>query len=275
MSSNMNDIPYRFWDEQRGTIRSRKGGWVVGKGVFSHGYSLLDELLGKFSYMQVVMLNATGRMPEREIADWFEAIHICFSWPDPRVWCNQVGALGGTMRASVVAAATAGTLAADAKAYGMQTLIPGMRFIQAAMLDYKRGLSAAEIVQEECAKNRGRPKIMGYARPVAKRDDRVGAMRQVQRELGLPEGEHQRLAYEIEEILLRDFDEAMNLNAYVSAFLADQGYTAEEGYGVAAVLVSSGVTACYTDTFGRPPESFLPLRCEDIEYTGKPPRSVP
>lgn len=275
MSSNMNNSSYRFWDERRGTIRSKKGGWVIGKGVFSHGYSIMDELVGTVTYMQLVMLNATGRLPEVRLAHWCEAACMCMSWPDPRIWCNQIGALGGTARTSVVAATTAGILASDAKSYGAKPMLPGVRFIQEAMLDYKAGLSVDEIVKRECAKHRGRPHIMGYARPVAKGDERVVAMRRVQDDLGLPDGEHLQLAYQIEKILLRDFDESMNIVAYASAFLSDQGYTDEEAYRIFSVVVSSGVTACYVDTRDRPPEAFLPLRCDDIEYTGKPARAVP
>ena len=275
MLSNMNNSAYRYWDERRGTIQSKKGGWINGKGVFNHGYSMMDELVGKVSYMQVVILNATGRLPERPIADWFEAIYICLSWPDPRIWCNQIGALGGASQTSVVAATTAGVLAADAKLYGMKTLLKGVQFIQAAMAEYKSGLSADEIVKRECAKHRGKPHIMGYARPIAKGDERVVAIERVQKALGLPIGEHQQLAYQIEKSLLRDYDEGMNINGYVSAFLSDQGYTDEEVYRILAVWVFSGVTACYVDTRDRPPESFLPLRCNDIEYTGKPARPVP
>lgn len=275
MSSNMNNNLLQFWDKHRGTIQSKKGGWIVGKGVFSHGYSMMDELVGKVSYMQVVILNATGRLPQRHIADWYEAIHICLSWPDPRIWCNQIGALGGTARTSVVAATTAGILAADASSYGIKPIFQGVRFIQGALLGYENGSSVDEIVKKECAKHRGKPYIMGYARPIAKGDERVVAMKRVQKELGLPDGDHLQLAYQIEKVLLRDFDESMNINGYVSAFLSDQGYTAEEVYRIFAVVVSSGVTACYIDTRDRPPEAFLPLRCDDIEYTGKPARAVP
>lgn len=275
MSSTTKSKPHQFWDERRGVIQSKKGGWVIGKGVFSHGYSMMDELVGTVSYMQVVILNATGRLPERPLAEWFEAIHICMSWPDPRIWCNQIGALGGTMQTSVVAATTAGLLAADANSYGIKPVLHGVRFIQGALLDYRGGSSADEIVKRECAKHRGNPYIMGYARPIAKGDERVAAMQRVQGELEFPDGDHLQLAYQIEKALLRDFDESMNINGYVSAFLADQGYTAEEVYRIFAVLVTSGVTACYVDTRDRAPEAFLPLRCDDIEYTGKPARPVP
>jgi hypothetical protein len=275
MSSNMNNYPYQFWDERRGKIQSKKGGWVIGKGIFNHGYSMMDDLVGKVSYMQVVVLNATGRLPERVVADWLEAVFICMSWPDPRIWCNQIGALGGAMRASVVASTTAGVLAADAKSYGSKTVIQGVRFIRAALLDFKRGLSVDEIIRNECAKHRGKPNIMGYARPLAKGDERVVAMERIQQALGLPSGEHLQLARQIEQSLLKDFDESMNICGYISAFLSDLGYTDEEIYRIFAIVVNSGVTACYVDTRDKAPDSFLPLRCTDIEYTGKLARPVP
>jgi citrate synthase len=236
---------------------------------------MMDDLVGKVSYMQVLVLNATGRLPERAVADWIEAVHICMSWPDPRIWCNQIGALGGATQTSVVAAITAGVLAADAKTYGSKPLLQGVRFIQDALQQQHAGASAAEIVAGECAKYRGKPNITGFARPLAKGDERVVAMERVQKGLGLPAGEHLRLALQIEDVLLRGYGESMNINGYVSAFLSDHGYTAEEIYRIFALVVNSGITACYVDTQGRLADGFLPLRCVDIEYTGKLARSVP
>ena len=179
------------------------------------------------------------------------------------------------MRASVVASTTAGVLAADAKTYGTKPLIQGVRFIRTAMHDYQHGVSAEEIVRNECAKHRGKPNITGFARPLAKGDERVVAMERVQKQLGLPVGEHLQLALQIESILLRDFNESMNINGYASASLTDLGYTEEEVYRIFAVVVNSGVTACYIDTRDKPPDAFLPLRCADIEYSGTLARPVP
>lgn len=275
MSSNVNKSPYQLWDERRGRIFSKKGGWVIGKGIFNHGYSMMDDLVGKVSYMQVLVLNATGRLPERPLADWFEACYICMSWPDPRIWCNQIGALGGATKTSVVAAVTAGVLAADAKSYGSRPLLQGVRFIRSAMQDFKRGICVEEIIRNECEKHRGKPNITGFARPLAKGDERVVAMERVQKQLELPIGAHLQLALQIESILLKNFNESMNINGYASAFLSDLGYTAQEVYRIFAMVVNSGVAACYADTKGKTPDSFLPLRCADIEYTGMLARPVP
>jgi citrate synthase len=264
-----------FLDQQRGIVRSSTGGWFPGKGVFSHGYSMMDELVGEKSYFQVLILNATGKMVDKAIADWVEAIYICLSWPDPRIWCNQIGALGGTVQTSVVAATVAGTLASDSRTYGVRPLIDGVEFIQGAMLQQHKGFCVSSIVESECAKHGGKPYIVGYARPIAKGDERLEAMERVSESLGFSEGEHLRLAYAIEEELRDRFDEGMNINGYMSAFLSDQGFSAQEVYQMFALLVMSGVTACYLDTLNRPSGAFLPQRCSDIDYQGKAPRVVP
>jgi len=275
MSSKNKSNNTALWDNNRNTIRSNKGGWVMGQGVYSHGYDMMEQLVGYKSYMQVMILNATGRMVSRELADWVEAVHICLSWPDPRIWCNQIGALGGSARCGVVAATVAGVMAADSRAYGSKPLIEGVEFIQLAHQALEKGDSVETIVKNECAKNGGKPFIVGYARPIAKGDERIPAMERVTEALGFEMGSHLKLAYDIEKTLMHDFDEGMNINGYVSAFLSDQGLTALEIYMIFSIVVTSGVTACYVDTAGKPADTFLPLTCDDVVYEGKEYRRVP
>ena len=264
-----------FWDKFRGTIRSRRGGWKAGKGVFNFDYDMMEDLVGKASYMQVIILNATGRLPDRKLADWFEACHICLSWPDPRIWCNQIGALAGSVKTSPIAATVAGSLAGDSIAYGHKPFVEGLDFIQAALKKKIAGHSAREIVADEIKRHNGKARIMGYARPVAKGDERIEALERTAAGLDLKAGEHLQLAYEIEQVLYTDFDESMNINGYMSAVLSDEGFTPEEVYRITAVMVMSGVTACYIDTYERPANTFLPMRCDDIDYQGPAPREVP
>ncbi len=264
-----------YLDARRNRIVSRTGGWFPGRGVFSHGYSMLEELVGEKSYFQILILNSTGRLVDRPLADWLEAIYGCLSWPDPRIWCNQIGALAGAARASVVAATSLGCLATDSRTYGVFPLIEGAKFIRHAMALAERGLTAEEIVKQQVAASGGKLHIVGYIRPIAKGDERLETMEKVGRRLGFEPGPHMRLAYEIEQVLLRDHGEGMNINGYMSAFLADQGFTPDECYRMHALLVASGVTACYLDTYARPPDTFLPLRCTDIAYQGQARRPVP
>jgi hypothetical protein len=265
----------RIWDDNRGVVRSRIGGWVIGRGVINRGFEMMDDFVGKLSYMQVVIFNATGRMPERRLADFFEAVHICLSWPDPRIWCNNIGALGGTSRASALASTLAGTLATDARSYGIRPLLEGLEFIQAANIQHKNGASVEEIVQKEAARHGGKPSMMGYARPIAKGDERVPALERVRREKGFSVGQHLSLAFAINDYISEHLSESINVNGYVSAFWSDQGFTPDEAYRIMAIGVSSGVTACYLDTREKPAGTFMPLHCADIDYQGVPPRELP
>ena len=130
-----------FWDTRRGKIRTRKGGWVISEGVvYSHGYNLLDELMGRISYFQLLILNATGRLPERSVADWLEASFFCISYPDARIWCNHIGSLAGTLSTSPIAAVCAGLMAADSRLYGPLAVVNSAKFITDAMALKNKGM---------------------------------------------------------------------------------------------------------------------------------------
>lgn len=274
MSSNSPNNSYDFWSRRRSTISSSKGGWIKGKDVYSHGYSIMNDLMGKVTYMQMVILNVTGRLVEKRLADWFEANFIGFSWPDPRIWCNQVGALAGAGKATVVAATVSGVLAADSRIYGgSQTSIEGMNFIKKALSQYRDGQTVGEIVSQ-CPKRDGRPLVMGYVRPVNGRDERIAPIEKVTKELGFEIGEHLSLAYKLSEYLDQNYNEGMNIAGYACAFMADQGISSEELYQIRALAVASGVTACFLDTYNKTRDSFLPLRCDDIDYQGLEAREI-
>ncbi|MEW6221094.1 MAG: hypothetical protein AB1634_16390 [Thermodesulfobacteriota bacterium] len=266
---------HAFWDRRRGRILARKGGWVVGEAVYSHGYSLLEDLAGRASYMQVLVLHGTGRLPERRLADWLEALFVCMSYPDARIWCNQMGSLAGTMAAGPAAGLCAGILASDSRLYGPGTQAAGVAFITAAVQERQQGVSAKEIVARQPVRIPGGPPVLpGYVRPVASGDERIAAMERVTADLGFPRGAHLSLAFEIEAVMLERFGEGMNLLGYTTAFLCDQGWSAQEQYRVLSPMVAAGVLACYVEAADDPPGAFFPLRCEDIDYQGPAPRPV-
>jgi citrate synthase len=262
---------YQPWEKYHGRIVSNRGGWKIGSGVQNCGYDMMNDLVGTASYMQVVVLNATGRLPSKALADWIEAVHICLSWPDPRIWCNRIGALAGSSRTSGVAASCLGVLAAESTSYGIKPLINGVEFIEHA---YTQGTPVDDFITAETKKHGGKPNLMGYARPIAKGDERIPAMEKVTKKLGFSVGEHLSLAYKIERILHDRYDESMNINGYVSAFLADQNFSAIEVYRIFSAVVLSGVTACYADTADRLEGSFAPLKTSDVIYKGASLRSV-
>ena len=265
----------KFWDNKRGVIRTKKGGWIIGKGVNSHGFSLLEDLVGQVSFFEVMILNVTGKMPEQPFAKWLEATFICMSWPDPRIWCNYIGTLGGTVRTSPVAAVCAGTLAGDSRMYGPGTVNAVTEFISESLQKRTRGYPVEQILAEQREGSKKRFSFPGYARPIAKGDERVGAMQRVATALGYKIGPHLQLAYDIENVLMEQYGESMNLAGYMMSFMLDQEYSQTEIYRLVSLCVNGGIHACYAEAADSAPESFLPLRCDDIEYSGHSERSLP
>ena len=263
-----------LWERNRGHIFSNKGAWVIGRGIFNHGYSMLDDLVGKASFFQILVLNVTGRLPEERLAKWLEGTFICLSWPDPRVWCNQIAALGGDSRATPVASVAAACLASDSKLYGPGTVASTVKFFKTAMLALGRGKSVVEFIEDE-AKLKGRLLVPGFARPIATGDERVAAMQAYADELGFEEGAYLKMANEIEAYLGSHYGESLNFSGYMCAFLLDQGFRAIEGYRICSLCVNAGALACYSEYGDKTAGSFLPLRCDDIEYIGVREREVP
>ncbi|HFE38481.1 MAG TPA: hypothetical protein ENK06_08740, partial [Gammaproteobacteria bacterium] len=263
--SSKNDTA--IWDDHRGKIYSTVGGWFGGNDVYCHGYSMMSELLGSISYMQMLVLNVTGRLIDEKLAKWLEGNFIGMSYPDPRIWCNQIGALCGTSRTTVTAATTAGCLAADSRAYGgSKTSLQGIEFIQQALISYKAGASIPSIIQQCKTNRKGIPVITGFARPVNKKDERIAPHKKMTEKLGFETGEHLKLAFSLGEYLEKHYALGINIGGYTSAFLSDQGFSGQEIYRIKAMCVASGVTACFIDAYHKPAETFLPLRCDDIEY---------
>lgn len=225
--------------------------------------------------MQVLILNATGRMPSKRMADWFDASFLCASWPDSRIWCNQIGALGGTMRTPTAAATLAGTLAADSRAYGVPPILECMEFITRAVNKKKNDIAIEDIISDEFSRHVGHNYVAGYSRPIANGDIRIPTLKRIRRKLGFSKKKHVKMAFEVEKYLRNNYGEQINTAGYLAAFLVDQGYSVTEVERIYVTIVSSVVMACYADVRDRAPDAFLPLHCGDIKFRGKKRRLLP
>ncbi len=262
-----------YWDTRRQRIRSRKGGWRVGEGVRCQGHSLLDDLFDRNSFFAVLVLHVTGELPEPRLTRWLEAAFICLSFPDPRIWCNQVAALAGSARCSPVAGVSAGSLASDSRLYGPGCTLAALDFIadlqrRAAREDLDR------LVDERVYTRRGL-QAPGYSRPVAQGDDRVDRLETLIGELGYAHGPHLELAWRLDAALRQRSGDTMNMLGHLAAFWLDRGYDPRQGYLLFSLCVNGGLHACFEEQYSAPTGSFLPLRCDDVEYRGVAPRPVP
>ncbi len=256
------------WDKHRGNIFSKKGGWTIGKGIITHGYNLLDDIHGKCSMFQVMILNITGRLPERRLADLVEGMYITLSWPDARIWCNKMGVFNAMTHSSITTAIAAGGLAGDSKMYGAGTGKSIGPFFEKAYKDIvQQGVSVETFIETNCYKN-GKFIAPGFARPLAKGDERIPAMRNLAKKLGYEVGPYSQMVDDMETFLNNKAGEGLNLSGFFSAFMLDQGFTMDEIMGIAAFSVTGGVYAAYFEYINQPPNIFLALRVDDIDYIG-------
>jgi hypothetical protein len=269
----------RTWDDRRGTIRTTRGGFIIGVDAESHGHSMLNDLIGKRRWFDVMMLHALGRMPSPQLAIWLECIYLGLSYPDARIWCNAAASFGGTLRASPIESTCAGLLTSDSLMYGSTTVVEHMLpELEALYAKHVAGQPVDEVLQEALeAKRRAgkKPAIPGFSRPVVNGDERIEPIRRVAVALGFVPGPYEKFVFALDESSRRISGEAMNLAAYHQAFLRDQGLTQEEIIRTGALMISAGTLACYAEAHENPPEGFLPLRCEDIRYEGRPARPLP
>lgn len=269
---------WQYWENRRNKIISKRGGWQIGVGVHNFGYDMMKDLAGKKNYFQVLVLNCTGRLPSEEFGKWLGGLFICLSWPDPRIWCNTMGALAGTMKARITSGVASGMLSSDSPMFGgSEVMNISSTFIQEALKERESGKSVEVVIKEDLerrAKIMRKPVIPGYARPLATGDERVPTMTKFARDLGIEPGKHERLANEINGYLLETQNESINIGGYFAAFLSDRGFSPKESMRIFATLVNNGVHACHIEEEDNPPLSFMPMTCDDVDYIGPAKRSL-
>lgn len=268
-----NNTSFSYFDALRNKIVNSKGGWRIGEAVYNHGFSMMRDLVGQHSYFKVMLLNVTGKVYSDEFCQWLEASYICMSWPDPRIWCNYIGALAGTSRTTPAAGVLAGTLASDSSMYGPGSLPKCMMFCQ-----HLAALNGTDSEYRELLKSHvssdGKVTAPGFSRPIAKGDERVEAMKIVSQKLGFEPGDYISAAMKFEIWLSKNYDENINIGGYTAAFLLDRGFTIDEVYRLTSTRVTAGVQACYAEYAEQPSGAFLPMAIDDCQYTGPKQRKI-
>ena len=259
----------KYWDQRNHQIFSQVGHWEGGVDVNIHNFSLMNDLMKNASLMQVYILNATGKYVEKNIADWIEVNFMGLSYPDSRIWCNQISAYAADTNSTSAASVGAAILSTDSRAYGgSQTTYSCMKFLAAAYRRFTEGEMLSSIISDEKIKN-GKPIIVGFARPIDRDDERLKPYEFMQKKLSIEEGNYLMFAKKLSEYLDNQYSLTINSGGYASAFLLDQSFTPTDGYNIKAYAVASGAVACHRNLVLAPPNSFLPLKCADVEYVGK------
>ena len=249
-----------------GNWETEMGGSIPGKRVVVRGKDLFAEL-NEFTWLKLLLFMITGREfspTELEILDKIWTFSI--SYPDPRIWNNRVAALAGTVRSTGSLGVSAGSAVTEAKVYGGQATIASFDFLTECRRKLDHGADLNDLLHEELRLNRA---IYGYGRPVINRDERIQPIQNVIEKHGYANGEHVRLAYQIEDYLENSrFRFKMNIAGLAAAIAADMGFSTKEYYLWLVNGYNAGITGCYIDALSKPEGALFPLRCKRINYQG-------
>lgn len=249
------------WETRIGAFFPQEGRVVFrGKDLFRD--------LENLSWMALLLYGITGRtFSDKQLGLFEKTWTLCASYPDPRIWNNRVAALAGTARSTAALALGAGNAVSEATLYGQRPNIRSIDFFLRAQRKIENeGAGVEDVVALELDKYR---RIYGYGRPIAGKDERLAPILRAAEEAGLADGAHVRLAFAVEEILLRRASHLhMNIAALLAALAADQGFSAAEYHRFMVLRFSAGMSACYVDAMDKPEGTLFPIRCDRIAYSG-------
>lgn len=255
-----------------GHLTTSVGAAYPGSRAVFRGHDLHHDL-GDLGWFELCAFGITGRRLPKDHLRVLEFIWTSTSYPDARIWNNRVAALAGTTRSTPNLALTAGHALSEAMIYGRRNEYRALTFFARTVQEMKGGATLADCLARHL---RQQGKLAGYGRPLASGDERIEPTMALARRLGLDDGPHVRLAFEVErELLSQGKQLKMNYGALVSAFGADFGLTGREFTMLFFPVFVGGMQPCYLEAAAKPPGAVFPTPCGDVSYQGPAKRVWP
>lgn len=252
-----------------GAVKSRMGGFVPGSHVAVRGLDL-HATFGNAEWADLFFFANTGRRFSSSELRLLQSLWTYSSYPDVRLWPNRIAGLAGTARSTANLGLAAAHAACEATIFGRGPDRRAITFLRDAWQSLSNGGSIAECVRKELDTYRG---IAGYGRPLTSKDERIEPTLRLAKELGLDNGPHLRLAFEVDDYLSKGrWRMRINQAAVAAALAADIGLTPTEYYACGFPAFLAGMVPCYLEALEEPEGALLPIPCEDIAYEGAGPR---
>ncbi|HEX5125424.1 MAG TPA: hypothetical protein VFW00_01670 [Rhodocyclaceae bacterium] len=253
-------------DPYNGALPTRAGAVFPGQRAVFRGCDLHRDL-AEAEWLDIYLFSVAGRRYTSAQLRLLGAIWSYTSYPDTRLWNNRVAALAGSTRSTGNLGLSAALAVSEAAIFGRQIDFRAMDFLHRAMQIKARGGSLQKCIETELHDKRS---MAGYGRPLVSGDERIGPIMALARKLDLADGPYQLLAREIEEILLAGrWRLHMNYAGLAAALCADLGLSPREYYLYLYPAFLAGMVPCYLEAMDKPPAAIMPLRIEQVTYTGQ------
>jgi hypothetical protein len=252
-------------EQHVGRLVTSAGAFFPGERAVFRGYDLHTSLKD-MDWLELYLFGITGRNFTPQQVSVVQALWCYTSYPDARLWNNRVAALAGSGRSTGTLGMAAALAVSEAQIYGRGVDIRASEFLTRAKMQVDTGADLKELVHTELKQKRG---IAGYGRPIVSADERVAPMMTLVRELGLDDGPHLKLAFEVEKILLAGrWRLHMNYAALAASLCADFGMSPHEYYFASIMAFLAGMPPCYLDAADKPEGLLFPLPCRMMSYEG-------
>ncbi|WP_444994286.1 citrate/2-methylcitrate synthase [Aliikangiella sp. IMCC44359] len=230
------------------------------------GKNLHDDL-NHLSWFELNLFGITGRRYSAIELKILNYIWLSTSYSDIRIWPNRIAALASSARSTPIMSLVGGISSCDAELFVAKPLVSCLSMY----LQLKKRLDDNEELDAELQKRLDNNEtIYGFGRPISSIDERVPHLVLFLNSMKKDTGYFFKLAFKIEDFLKRKKNIQMNIAALYAAVCADLGFNEVEMNLFVSLLVVAGMPPCYLDTLEKPPGSILPIKCDDVKYTGKP-----
>ena len=250
--------------EQVGRLKTRMGACFPGSHAVFRGHDLHAELRD-MDWIALYAFGITGRRLSSEQTELLHALWVCTSYPDARLWNNRIAALAGSVRSSANLGITAALAVSEATVYGGQAGARVMEFFLRTQTELDRGADLEALVLKEARERR----IYGYGRPINSSDERIPWLMALTQRLGLDQGPHLKLAFEVERMLLARYPKLrMNYAALHAALVADMGFSVREYQLLRIPTFLAGMPPGLVEAADKPEAALFPTPCDGIVYEG-------
>lgn len=252
-----------------GRVRSRVGGLRADRRVIFRGQDLHADLAG-IDWLDLYAFGITGRRFDAARLKLMHALWANTSYPDARIWNNRVAALAGSSRSTGNLGMAAALAVSEAHIYGRGNEVQAVSFFLRTRQALQQGATLADCIGQEM---RDHGRVAGYGRPLLDGDERIAPTMALADTLGLADGPHLQLAFEVERhFAARGKNLRLNYGCLVSAFGADLGFTPTQFGLFMFPSFLAGMPPCHIDAAEQPEGSLLPIPCDQLHYEGPPPR---
>lgn len=249
-----------------GRLRTRVGACWPGERAVFRGHDLHQDLRDS-DWLELYLFGITGRHFTPQETRLLHGIWVITSYPDTRIWNNRVAGLAGSARSTPILGLAAAQAVSEARIYGGG---PGLRAID-FFLRAAKAVGSGENLRDVVAGELESRYIYGFGRPINCHDERLPWLIELARSLGLGEGKHLKLAFELQNILVEDLGKPalkMNYAGLTAALCADLGLTTRQFHIFRLPLFLAGMPPCWIEAAEKPEGALFPTPCDGIAYEG-------